>query len=116
MTDPNIQAILDEMWQAWEEARQAQQQNMQLLTNLVAHLAIPPYNPNDNQNHNNPPSRDRNWDSGLRVKIPNFSRSLKLEEFLDWTHTRETSAPSYDLFSRTSLSMVAELQVPPLSR
>jgi hypothetical protein len=58
--------------------------NVQLLTDLVARLIIPPHNTNDNQNQNN--YDNRNWDSGLRVEIPDFSRNLKLREFLDWTY------------------------------
>jgi hypothetical protein len=111
MTDPNLQAILDKMRQdreearqAREETRQAQQQNVQLLTELVACLVIPPHNSYDNQNQdnydnrnrdnknrhrNNPPIRDRNRDGGLRAEIPDFSGSLKPEEFLDWMNIIE---------------------------
>jgi hypothetical protein len=41
------------MQETREEARQAQYQNVQLLTDLVVRLAIPPHNPNDNQNRDN---------------------------------------------------------------
>jgi hypothetical protein len=56
--DPNLQVILDEMRQAREIAQQNQQQNIQaqqqtiqLLTNLVAHLDLPPH-PHNNHPHN----------------------------------------------------------------
>jgi hypothetical protein len=59
--NPNLQAILDEMRQSREVAQQNQQQNIQaqqhtiqLLSDLVARLDLPPH-PHNNHPHNDKP-------------------------------------------------------------
>ncbi|XP_078161156.1 uncharacterized protein LOC144556644 [Carex rostrata] len=95
MADPNLLAILEQMQQNQTALLERMDNNQtQLITTLMEQL-----NPNNNnreqgpQNRDqvNPPvrERDRNWDGGLRVEIPDFSGSLKPEEFLDWTNTVE---------------------------
>ena len=95
MADPNLLAILEQMQQNQTALLERMDNNQtQLITTLMEQL-----NPNNNnreqgpQNRGqvNPPvrERDRNWDGGLRVEIPDFSGSLKPEEFLDWTNTVE---------------------------
>lgn len=80
MADPNLIAVLDRM-------QQNNTQKMKLLTTLVECLA-----PTNNENkHQNPQNQEPMWDGGLRVEIPDFLRSLKPEEFIDWTNTVENS-------------------------
>ena len=98
------QQLQQQQIQAQQQQMQLQQQQKQALQDLVTRLALPPRDQGNrvNEPHNadtgpvgeeghrvNQPVRERSWDGGLRVEIPDFTGSLKPEEYLDWTNTVE---------------------------
>ena len=117
--DPTIAALLEAMREDREAARIAQERQAQLITDMLAQLALPrnrenraenrPFGNNGDEEEETPNRhvREPKWDSGLRVEIPDFTGSLNPEEYLDWVYTVEEVFKLKNIPPEKQVSLVA---------